>query len=197
MMKSTLWATVAVMGLTRAASAEGWTLDGDASHIAFGSVKSQFIGEVHTFSGLSGAIGEDGNTSIDIELTSLETQIDIRNERMAEHVFKMLPSAQVTAQLEMAEFAKLDIGGSKVMEIDFDLAFLGEDLPLYGEIFVMRVGDDQVLVTTNSMVFVDTEELGIDAAVDKLQELASLEDITRAVPVTMRFIFNRDGASKS
>lgn len=196
-MKTTLWATVAVLGLAGAASAEGWTLDGNASHIAFGSVKSHFIGEVHTFSGLSGAVSEDGKTSIEIELSSLETQIDIRNERMAEHVFKLLPSALLTAQLEMDEFGQLDVGSSKVMEIDFDLALVGNNVPLYGEIFVMRVGEDKVLVTTNSMVFVDTEELGIDAGVDKLQELASLEDITRAVPVTMRFMFNRDGASES
>ncbi|MDJ0992512.1 MAG: YceI family protein [Dinoroseobacter sp.] len=196
-MKNTLWATVAVLGLAGAASAEGWTLDGNASHIAFGSVKSHIIGEVHTFSGLSGAVSEDGKTSIEIELSSLETQIDIRNERMAEHVFKLLPSAQLTAQLEMDEFGQLDVGSSKVMEIDFDLALVGNDVPLYGEIFVMRVGEDKVLVTTNSMVFIDTEELGIDAGVDKLQELASLEDITRAVPVTMRFMFNRDGASES
>ena len=192
-MKTILWATVAILGLAGAASAEGWTLDGNASHIAFGSVKSHYIGEVHTFSGLSGTVSADGKASVDIELASLETQIDIRNERMAEHVFKMLPSAQLTAQLEMMEFAQLDIGSSKVMEIDFELALLGEDVPLYGEIFVMRVGEDKVLVTTNSMVFVDTEELGIDAGVDKLQELASLEDITRAVPVTMRFMFDRDG----
>jgi len=197
MMKTTLWATVAVMGLAGAASADGWTLDGGASHIAFGSVKSHFIGEVHTFSGLSGAVSEDGKASIAIELSSLETQIDIRNERIAEHVFKLLPSAQLTAELEMDEFGQLDVGSSKVMEIDFDLALLSEEIPLYGEIFVMRVGEDQVLVTTNSMVFVDTEELGIDAGVDKLQELASLEDITRAVPVTMRFMFNRDAGPKS
>lgn len=197
MIKTTLLATAAAFGLAGAVSAEGWTLDGDASHIAFGSVKSHFIGEVHTFSGLTGTVGEDGETSIEIELASLETQIDIRNERIAEHVFKMLPSAQLTAQLEMDEFLQLEVGGSAVMELDFDLALLGEDVPLYGDIFVMRVGEDQVLVTTNSMVFVDTEMLGIDEGVDKLQELASLEDITRAVPVTMRFMFHRDGTPKS
>ena len=36
-----------------------------------------------------------------------------------------------------------------------------------------------------------TEDLGIDAGIDTLQELASLESITRVTPVTLRFVFER------
>ncbi len=192
MIKSTLWASAICLGAAGVAAAENWTLDGSASHIAFGSVKSHYVGEVSTFSGLSGTVDEDGATSITIALGSVETQIDIRNERMVEHVFQMLPTATLSTQLAMDELAKLEVGGSQVMEVDLNLTLLGEEVPLYGDVFVMRVGEDKVLVTTDTMVYVATDELGIDAGIDKLQELAGLDDITRAVPVTLRFIFSRD-----
>lgn len=193
MIKSTLMSSVLLFGMVHGAAAEDWTLDASASHIAFGSVKNNYIGEVHAFSGLSGEVNAEGDASIDIELGSVETQIDIRNERMVEHVFNMAPSATLSTKIDMEQISKLELGQSTVMEIDFDLAFLGADVALYGEIFVLRITEDQVMVTTNNMVYVDTDELGIEAGIDKLQELASLDDITRAVPVTLRFVFNRDG----
>ena len=64
------------------AAAGDWTLDGEASKLAFGSVKKDAVGESHHFSGLSGGVA-DGIATISVDLASLETWIDIRNERMA------------------------------------------------------------------------------------------------------------------
>lgn len=197
MFKSTAWSCVLGVGLAGAAAADSWTLDETASHVAFGSVKNTFIGEVHTFSGVTGTVGADGDAIIDIALGSVETQIDIRNERMAEHVFKLTPTATLSTKIDMEALDALAVGGSKVMEVDFNLDLLGSEVALFGEVFVMRVADDQVMVTTNNMVFVETADLGIDAGIDTLQELASLDDITRAVPVTLRFMFNRDDSTES
>ncbi len=197
MIKPTLWAGAVLFSCASIAAADSWTLDGDASHIAFGTVKNYYIGEVSTLSGLSGTVDETGATSIDIGLGTVETNIELRNERIVEHVFNTMPTATLQAQLDMAELSKLDVGGSTVTEIDFDLTLLDEEVPLFGELFLMRVSEDQVLVTTNNMVYVATDEIGIDAGVDKLQEIMGLDDITRAVPVTLRFMFNRDGSQES
>ncbi|MEM7295608.1 MAG: hypothetical protein AAF330_03130, partial [Pseudomonadota bacterium] len=40
--------------------ADSWTLDGAASHLAFGSIKKDFVGDVHSFGGLSGSVSDDG-----------------------------------------------------------------------------------------------------------------------------------------
>ena len=45
------------------------------------------------------------------------------------------------------------------------------------------------MVTTNDMLFLAADEAGIDGAIDTLMELAGLDSITRAVPVTLRFVF--------
>lgn len=172
------------------AAAETWTLDPAQSVVAFGSVKKDTIGEAHTFQRLSGTVADDGTANIDIDLTSVQTNIDIRNERIAENVFQGATTATMTASIDMGAMATLQVGDSTVTEINGDLAFLGQDIPIYLDAFVMRTADDQVLVTTNSMIFVTTEEAGIDAGLDTLMQLADLPSITRTFPVTFRLVFD-------
>jgi polyisoprenoid-binding protein YceI len=165
-------------------------LDGDQSIVAFGSVKKDNIGEAHSFQNLSGTVAPDGTAQVEIDLTSVQTNIDIRNERIGEHVFGGAATAMLKASIDMDEMATLGVGESLVTEIDGDLALLGQEIPVYLDVFVMRTTDDQVLVTTNSMLYVSTEEAGIDPGIDKLMELADLPGITRTFPVTMRLVFD-------
>jgi hypothetical protein len=192
-MKTALTAAALAL-LATTASAEDWTLNGDSSRLAFGSIKKHTAGEVHEFQSLSGGV-ENGMAKIEIDLTSLETYADIRNTRMAEHVFKMAPSASFAAELDMEMLEAMEVGDTAVIDFDGVLSLLGQDVEVYTELFVARMSDSRVMVTTNDMVWLTTEELGIDAGVDKLKELAELSDITRAVPLTVRLFFDKAGSS--
>ncbi len=55
--------------------------------------------------------------------------------------------------------------------------------------FVIKLSDTKLLATTNDMIMLSTEELGINSGIDKLMELAKLPGITRVSPVTLRFMF--------
>lgn len=184
-------ALVALSMTATAAMAQDWTLDTDTSRMAFGSVKNGYVGEVHTFEGLTGSVSRDGDVSIEIPLAGVSTNIDIRNERFAEFVFANAPTATLTAALDMAVLKKMRAGDSTTMELDATLEFLGEEVDVFTEVFVVRTSARDVMVTTNDMVMLATDELGIDASIDKLQELASLDSITRVTPVTVRFMFSR------
>lgn len=173
------------------AMAQDWTLDSDASRLAFGSVKNSYTGEAHTFEGLTGTVDGSGAVSIDIPLANVATNIDIRNERMLEYVFNNAPSATLTAQLDMDDITDLRPGRTMTTEVDATLSLLGNDVNVYTEMFVARLSGRSVMVTTNDMLFLATDELGIDAGIDKLQELAGLDSITRATPVTVRLVFER------
>lgn len=170
--------------------ADGWVLDGDQSVVSFGSIKKDNLGEAHTFSGLTGSVSADGMAEVEIDLGTVQTNIDIRNERMIEHVFQNAPTATLKAQIDMADFDGLAAGESTVVEIDGDVVLLGVEAPVYMDVFVMRLDDKNVMVTTHSMMFISTEELGVNDGIDKLMELADLPGITRASPVTFRLMFN-------
>ena len=174
------------------AFADTWTLDGDNSRLAFGSVKKDKIGEVHNFEKLSGSVAADGSVTVEIDLTSVQTNIDIRNERMNEHVFGGKATALLTAQIDMAEMKALAVGGMSTIDIEGALGFLGQSVDIETEMFAIRVSETQVVVTTNDMLFVSAEDLGISAGIDKLMALAKLPGITRTSPVTVRMVFNMD-----
>lgn len=194
-MTSRFLAPALILSMTAGlAAADTWTLDGDASQLAFGSVKSDYIGEVHTFSDLSGSV-KDGMADIEIDLTSLETNIDIRNERIAEHVFGGLATANISAELDTATLEGMAVGDMTTIEVEATLTLLGNEAPVYVDMFIARMAEDKVLVTTDTMAFVATDEIGVDAGVDVLKELASLETITRAVPISMRLVFSLDGSN--
>lgn len=176
------------------AFAEDWTLDGGASHLAFGSIKNDWNGEVHSFSGLSGSVSKDGMVKLNVDLATVETNIDIRNERMIEHVFKAAKSAEITAQIDMDEVKSMAVGDSKVLDVSGSVNVVGTSVDIDTQMFVMRIGEDKAMVATNGMVFLDVEEAGLNGGVDKLMELAGLDGITRSSPVTMRLMFDLDGS---
>ncbi|WP_152563339.1 c-type cytochrome [Ruegeria halocynthiae] len=172
--------------------AESWTLAPESSHLAYGTIKKDTVGEVNSFSGLSGHVSPDGKAEIKIDLSSVETNIDIRNERMIEYVFRNAGTASLTADFEMEEASGLGIGESAIIDAEAVLSLAGTDIEFDAEMFVLRVSETSVMVSTNDMVFLSTEDAGVNAGVDKLMELASLPGITRSVPITARLMFNMD-----
>lgn len=185
--------TIASAIIAAPAFAAGWSLNPDASHLAYGTVKIDDIGEVNSFTDLSGHVGADGKVEIQIGLTSVQTNIDIRNERMIEHVFRKAATATLIADIDMEAISKLAVGESKVVEVDATLSLVGTDVEFYTNMFILRLAEDSVMVSTNDMVFISTEDAGVSAGVDKLMELAQLPGITRTVPVTARLMFTQDG----
>ncbi len=176
-----------------AASAGGhgvWkSVEGESS-VAFGSVKKDVVGEVHHFSGVSGTVGEAGEVSVNIDLASVETYIDIRNERMTAHVFQEgTATATLTGEVDLDDVNELDVGAVTLTDFEGTLAFGGVDADIEAEMMVARLAEDRVLVTTADFIMLSTADLGIDAGIDKLMELASLPGITRVTPVSIRMVF--------
>ena len=68
-------------------SQANWTLQPSSSHIHFLSVKATHIGEVHSFTKLSGSIQDNGQATLNIDLASVDTLIPIRDQRMRDLLF--------------------------------------------------------------------------------------------------------------
>ena len=162
------------------------------SRVAFGSIKNNTAGEVHHFNKISGMVKENGDMALTIDLGSIETNIDIRNERIGKHVFSGgITSATITGQIDMDEVNGMKAGETQVIEIEAKLSFAGIDNEIDAEMLVARLSENRVLVTTADFVMISTEDLGIDAGVDMLQKLAKLSGITRVTPVAVRMVFEK------
>ena len=178
--------------LATPAFAGGWKSVDAESSVAFGSIKSDTVGEVHHFTKVSGTVSDAGKLNINIDLASIETNIDIRNERMGEHVFQAgKATATLSGEIDMEEVNSLKTGETKIIEIQATLSFAGIDNDIDANMLVARLDENRVLVTTSDFIMLSTEDLGIDAGINKLMELASLPGITRVTPVSARMVFEK------
>ena len=169
-----------------------WSAVEDQSRIAFGSIKKDTVGEVHHFEGVTGTVGEDGKLTLAVDLGSVETNIDIRNERMLEHVFQGgKAKAMVSGEIDLDEVKDLKPGDTSIIDFEGVLAFAGINVDVEAEMLVARLAENRVLVSTADFIMVSTEDLGIDPGVNKLMELAKLPGITRDTPVAVRVVFEK------
>ncbi|MBN4055702.1 YceI family protein [bacterium AH-315-J23] len=170
-----------------------WHLVSTESRIEFISVKKGTIVEIHIFSTLSGTINIDGQAVVSIALDSVETNIDIRNERMREHLFETTkhPLAIISAQLDKADFAFMDIGDRKHVNVPMSMNIHGKNDIMDAALIVTRLGDNKVMVESQTSIILDIETFGFQDGVEKLRALAKLPSITPEIPVMFSLVFER------
>ncbi|MEL7188453.1 MAG: YceI family protein [Pseudomonadota bacterium] len=170
-----------------------WTVDSDVSSLSYVSVKSGNVAEANTFSALSGSVSEAGEAEVIIDLASLETGVDIRNERMRDIFFVVAdnPTANVTATIDPATFEALGVGESMPQKLDATLSVKGVETSINADVQVTRAGEDRVQVVSTAPVIVYADALELTEGLATLQQLAGLGEITPLVPVTFSLTFKR------
>jgi len=197
MKKSLAAMTGLALAFTAPAFAESWTLDGEASKVAFGSIKKDTVGEVHHFKSISGSVDDSGKVSVEIDVASVETWIDIRNERMQKLVLNASPKAMLTAQIDADALNKLKPGDTTTVDVEGTLSLNGNDVEIETALFVARLSDKKMMATTDEMIMLSTKEAGIDDGISALMKVAKLPGITRVSPVTLRLVFEASGEKKA
>jgi polyisoprenoid-binding protein YceI len=176
-----------------AVTESAWALDPAGSRLAYVSIKAGEVAENNRFERLSGSVAADGTASLDIDLASVETGVDIRNERMREIFFGVAenPKATVTARLDPAAFAGLAVGQSLTRPLKAAVTLKGATGEVETEVLVTRVTADRVTVVPTAPVIVSTDMFGLTDELGELRALAELPSITPAVPVTFTLAFIR------
>lgn len=171
-----------------------WSLDPAGSRLAYVSIKAGEIAEANRFEKLSGTVAADGTASLDIDLASVNTGVDIRNERMREIFFQVAenPKATITAKLDPAAFSGLAVGQSLTRPLKATVAIKGMEQAIEAEVLVTRVSTDRVTVVPTAPVIITTDMFGLTDELGELRALAQLPSITPAVPVTFTLAFNRN-----
>lgn len=170
-----------------------WQIVPDASRLAYVSVKSGEVLETNRFTGLSGSVSENGTATVTIDLSSLETGVDIRNERMRDLFFQIsdYPTATITAAIDPAAFADLSVGETTVQPLDATLSLKGVEGRIETQVDVTRTGPDRVVAMSSEPVIVYADAFGLGEGIEQLREIAGLASITPAVPVTFALTFER------
>lgn len=183
-----------ILGLSLFCSAAfaDWQLDAENSSLNFISTKNVHISEMHSFERLEGSLSRSGELSVAIDLTSVNTMIEIRDTRMREMLFKVgdFASATVSAKLSEAIMA-IDVGNQMRTEVSGQLDLHGTKSQITLPLVIAKLNDSTFVATTTKPVIVNASQFGLASGIEALQSIAGLNAIGLAVPVTFSVTFTR------
>lgn len=179
------------LGLTLCSSAAmaDWTLDNQQSALHFVSIKKDHVAEVHSFKTLSGTVSAEGKGSLGIDLASVNTNVEIRDQRMREMLFDT--AKFTTANIEVDLGADGVKPGIHTIKATLDLHGMKKDVE--ATVAVTEAGDN-LQVATVAPIIINAEDFGLADGINALREVAQLPSISKAVPVTFVLHFAKKPA---
>ena len=168
-----------------------WQLDGANSSLNFISIKNDAVAETHSFGTLSGSVTAAGAAQLSIDLGSVDTLIEVRDERMREMLFETVkfPTASASAAIAPAILAAVAAGDTVATDLTFKLSLHGIEKSITVPVVLIGEAADQIRVLTASPVIVNAADFGLAEGVAALQAVAGLNAISTAVPVTVNLVF--------
>ncbi len=127
-----------------------------------------------------------------VDLSSVNTAIDIRNKRMQEMLFNVTKFAQATFEANLPE-SMMNLKSGQVVngKVDGILMLHGKAVPTSFAVKASKVDDDTLTVSTTSPTLIKAESFGLAEGVAALQKIAGLKSITTTVPVTFSVTFTQ------
>lgn len=181
-----------LLGLSSSAFAD-WTLLNDESSLHYVSIKSTNIAEMNRFKTLAGSVSEQGAVELKVDLSSVDTGVDIRDERMQAMLFDVAQFAQatVTGKVDLERVTKLEVGETYTDSITLNLALHGLSKEVSSQVQVTRLADDKVLITTLEPVVLNAADYKLAEGLEALRVIAQLPAISPVVPVTYSLVFQQ------
>ena len=162
-----------------------WTVS-SGSEIYFVSIKNNSVGEINSFEGLSGSISLAGKVRVAVDLASVDTGIDLRNERLKQIFFDVanFPMATITANLTRGQTAKLIADGVNTDVIEVKINLHGNTVSKFAHLSVAS-SDGNVRVTTTKPIVITAQEFGLEPGIAALQQIAGLNAISQSIPINV------------
>lgn len=176
--------SVAMASLASVALAD-WQLAA-SSQVNYVSVKNSQIAENNVITGLSGGLTRAGELSVSLDLTTVDTGVQIRNERMQQMLFEVFDfgTATVEGSLTSDQLASLRAGEAVRASLPLELTLHGVTQTVTAELLAVP-DENAILVTSTAPILINAGDFGLEAGVAALQQIAGLSAISLAVPVTV------------
>ena len=170
-----------------------WSLVNEESRINFISIKASDIAEIHTFKELSGRVKNNGQAQVIVNLSSLETLIPIRNERMGNLLFetKVYPIAIFKLKIDLQTILLTEVGKSSDVTYRGMLKLKGKQFSMPVKLNVTRLSDQSFSVRSSEPLLLNADRLGLSSGIESLRVIAGLPSISKSVPVTFSLIFRQ------
>lgn len=168
-----------------------WQLNNSESQLSFISIKKANVAEVHRFTRLSGNITEHSQVNLTIDLSSANTGIAVRDQRLGKFLFEtnLYPQAKFVVNLGDKVLSNVAVGENSIIEISGKLSLHGIKQTISTTVMLARINQHKFIVTSMHPVIIQAKAFNLAKGVEKLQALAKLPSISKAVPVSFVLTF--------
>lgn len=189
---SVILASIFFMLFATSSYAKSWTIDLEQSKLNFISIKKVHVAEVHAFNKFQGALDEQGQFKITIDLASVDTNIELRDNRMREFLFDIekYVTATLTASIDNVEIDSLAVTQSKSLLLDAILNLHDQEKVMQLKLLITKISDNKLLVVSAQPVLLNVSDFALVAGIEKLKALAKLPSISYVVPVSFQLLLN-------
>lgn len=143
---------------------QNWLLNPEFSKISITSTKKQKVTETHLFRTVDGSIDASGRAVVTIDLSSLDTSVDICNLPMRflfSETFEF-PNATLKAQLDPEDFADMAVGNTISKRLPMTVEMHGVSREITVDLIAIRISENQVKVVSTQPVRVPAADFDLD-----------------------------------
>ncbi len=168
-----------------------WALNNEASTLNFITTKNASKTEVQTFKKIQGKIAGT-QVTLSVDLSSVDTGIEIRDERLRKLFFNIVkfPVATVAIDLNKTDLGPMKPGQRKILKLDAEITLLDTTQTVPVELQVIALAKKELLVVSYRPIIIDLKNFNLLKGVNALREIAKLQSINAAVPVTFSLFFS-------
>lgn len=160
-------------------------LNNDTSRVNFVSVKKNTIAEAHHFKNVSGKLSNTGVLTVEIDLSSVETNIAIRNQRMQTMLFNTAKFAKASLNANIQkQLASVKLGQSKAFTSDATLKLHGIEKKITVSALVSKQSNGELVISSMMPIIINAKDFNLSSGIDALQKIAGLPSIAHGVPVS-------------
>jgi len=178
-------------------AAAQWQLNSEASALKFATVKNAAVTELHHFTSITGSVS-GARIEIRVALASVETLIEVRNERMREMLFEVVrfPEALVVIDGGQLPLDAIAAGGMHGLDVPIEVSLHGVTQSMSTSVRTVSL-DGRIIVFNDAPLLVRAADFGLEPGIEALREIAGLNAIDDVVPVTFTLVFERDASGRS
>jgi hypothetical protein len=169
-----------------------YELVNDESSINFVSIKNNSVAETHSFGSLVGFISSEGKVQVGVDLDSVETLIDIRNERVREMLFETakFPAANISAHVDAELLQAVTEGGLVLTDVALTVSLHGMEQTVSASLVAVGEEGGRLRVYSSKPILLNAAGFELESGVEALREIAGLKAISTAIPITVHLVFS-------
>lgn len=175
-----------------------WRIEPGQSSLSFVTTKAgqpgvAAISEVQTFRRFAGELSSRGQIRFTVDLASVDTGIEIRDERLRTMLFNVgaTPQASFVAQIDPSQLRELSSTGVRDMDLDGQLTLAGQSKPVLAKVRVGALGGGRLAVATRAPIVVNANDFGLKPGVEALREVMGLNLLSPSAPVSFALVMRQ------